>query len=97
MLDICKFGFRQLEQVGAVPSDSCCTQVGTIHQTDAVEDADSYDQATVDAVDDLLLLGRGELAFVVIVGGNGNVLLQGRGFLLDVVRLLLDIVVSHGG
>lgn len=50
-----------------IPSNGRCRQIGPVHQTDAVHDADSEDKSSVDAVDDLLLLLGRELALIRVL------------------------------
>lgn len=66
-----------------IPSNVGSTQIGTVHQTDAVQYSDSYYQTAVDAMDDLLLFFRSELAF--ITGVIVDILLERYGSLLHVV------------
>jgi hypothetical protein len=60
------------------PGDGCRAQIGSVHQTRAVENAQRDDQATINVEDDLPLLFRRELVDASIVG-------LFRGGTLDVV------------
>jgi hypothetical protein len=70
------------------PSNRGSAQVGTIHQTDTVQDTDSHDETSINAMDDLPLLLRAELALVVILAGTiaMDILVQARWSFLDVVE-----------
>ena len=63
-------------QLHAHARNRCVGQVGAVHERDAVHDADDDDQTPVEAVDDFLLLFRGEVGeriifegFLVVVAG----------------------------
>jgi hypothetical protein len=71
------------------PSNRGSAQIGTIHQTDAVQDTNSHDETSINTMDDLPLLLRAELALVIILAGGAiavDVLIQARWGLLDVVE-----------
>jgi len=72
-------------------------QVGTVHEGNAVHDADGDDQATVDVADDLALFGVresmvGRVGLITNVGGG-----RPADLLTDMVKLLLFEVTVGGG
>jgi len=85
------------KKVDSHTSNDGNTRVGTIHQTDTVQETKSQDQATVNSPDNLLLLFRGEslnTGIVDLVGCS----VSSSVHLLEVVDgdiLLLVVVCCH--
>jgi len=81
---------RNLARVMHEPSDGSGTEVGAVHQTDAVEHSHGYDEASVDAMDNFLLLALAELALVSgAILGAVDILPKRDGPLLE------RVVVTH--
>ena len=81
------------------PSDSSSAEIGTVHQTDAVQHSHSHDKTPVDAMNDLSLLSLTKLAFVsgAILGAIDVFLERDRPLLERVVVTHDRLLMSHGG
>ena len=78
------------------PSNRSGAQVGTIHQTDAVQDSYCYYETAVNAMDDLSLLDLAELALVFTLGRAIDVLLLRIEVLLRIIVVVRRLE-THGG